>query len=426
MSAPQHETSSLSGKTVCLVSSGHVGSNPRLVKEADALAQAGVRVEVVAVNVTRLPEVQARDSYILDRGLWPCTRIGASGFIARALQAAIQRVSMLAFAVGIKSDWVARKAYAPLIARLSRAAAAIPADLYIAHNLAALPAAQRAASRNKARLGFDAEDFHSGQFADTAANAPSLRLTRHIERLYLPRCDYLTAASPGIGRAYAGACGVDTPITVLNVFSKGDAPERPSQRGSAPHAPSLYWFSQTIGPDRGLEDALVAIAASRSRPWLYLQGRVVPGYERRLNALAATLGVADRLIFVAPSLPDDLPKLASQYDAGLALEPADTANRNACLSNKIFTYLLAGLPVLATDTAGQGELAAEIPGAMRMLPLADPTRWPAIIDALLEPQTLPAARKAAWTAAQGRFNWEREQRAFLQTVTRALRPSIGD
>lgn len=417
----------LSGKTVCLVTSGHVGSNPRLVKEADALARAGARVKVVAVNVTRLPEVQARDSHILGRGLWPCTLVGGGSWASRLLPAVLRRVATLAFSRGIRSDWVACTAYSAHIARLSRAAEAIPADLYIAHNLAALPASWNAATTNNGRLGFDAEDFHSGQFTASEEGALALRLTRHIEQRYLPCCDYVTAASPGIARAYAAANGLNVPTTILNVFPKHDAPASPTKPGRARHSPSLYWFSQTIGPGRGLEDALAAIAASLSRPWLYVQGTAAPGYASHLTALADKLGIADRLVFVAPSLPDELPKLAAQHDAGLALEPADTPNHDACLSNKIFTYLLAGVPVLATDTAGQRELAAELPGAVRMLPLADPTKWPGVIDALLlDPQTLAAARKGAWNAAQDRFNWDREQNTFLHAVMRALQPTTGD
>ena len=46
----QSEHLSLRGKTICLVTSGHVGSNPRLVKEADALVTAGAHVQVIAVD----------------------------------------------------------------------------------------------------------------------------------------------------------------------------------------------------------------------------------------------------------------------------------------------------------------------------------------------------------------------------------------
>ena len=47
---------------ICLVSPGHLSSNPRLVKEADALHEAGYAVRVVAGDVT--PSVRHLDNTI--------------------------------------------------------------------------------------------------------------------------------------------------------------------------------------------------------------------------------------------------------------------------------------------------------------------------------------------------------------------------
>ena len=58
---------------------------------------------------------------------------------------------------------LAALAYGGPVAGLHAAACAVPADLYIAHYVAALPAAGAAAQRHGALLGFDAEDFHSGE-----------------------------------------------------------------------------------------------------------------------------------------------------------------------------------------------------------------------------------------------------------------------
>lgn len=409
----------LAGKIVCLVSSGHIGSNPRLVKEADALAQAGARVTVVATNRTSLPEVQERDNLIIGQNRWASIRVEAGGRIKRAARALLQRLAGLLFSWGLRHDCVAAWAYDPLIATLAATASTVPADLYIAHNLAALPAAHAAARRHNARLGFDAEDFHSGQMGTAPRDVAWTALIRQIEQRYLPRCDYLTAASPGIGRAYADAYGLPQPVTILNVFSRQDAPERPKDR--VIRSPSLYWFSQTIGPGRGLEAVVRAIAASQSRPTLTLQGTLAAGYGDQLTGLADQLGVADRLNFLAPAHPAELARLAAQYDAGLATEPGETINSDICLSNKVFTYFLAGTAILATDTQGQRLLAQEVPDAFEVLPLADHAQWAGKIDALLlAPQRLAVARASAWRAGHERFCWEREQHLFLAVVSKAL------
>ena len=93
---------------------------------------------------------------------------------------------------------------------LLRAATGIPAELYIAHNLGALPAACAAAAKHGSRVAFDAEDFHSGQLS-APSDAHAAAVARSAERRYLPRCAYVTAAAPGIAEAYRDLCGIPLP-----------------------------------------------------------------------------------------------------------------------------------------------------------------------------------------------------------------------
>jgi hypothetical protein len=116
---------------------------------------------------------------------------------------------------------------------LAAAASAQPAHLYIAHNLGALPAAAAAAARHGARLGFDAEDFHRGQYD---ASDPAARAIRSVEERCLPACDGGGVAGVTGTRPYAGG-------------HHGRAERLPlaSRRAPARYAGSplrLYWFSR--------------------------------------------------------------------------------------------------------------------------------------------------------------------------------------
>jgi glycosyltransferase involved in cell wall biosynthesis len=91
------------------------------------------------------------------------------------------------------------------------------------------------------------------------------------------------------------------------------------------------------------------------------------------------------------------------------LEQPTVENRDLCVTNKIFTYMLAGLAVAATDTRGQREILSAVgeagflytPG--RPGELADGVRrW------LHDPSGLARARAASRAAAQSRYNWDLE------------------
>lgn len=411
---------SLTGATVCLVTPGQPSTNPRLVKEADALVGAGAEVHVVACKFEDWAD--DADATFADR---PWTthwlRFGTQAprwldLYQRVRRRACREVSRL---VGMQPG-LAERAFHYIIPELTRTTARIPADLYIAHNLAALPPARRAARRQEARLGFDAEDFHRGQFADSVWNVER-RLTAYLEERHMPHCDYLTAASDGIGAAYAEAIDVPPPTTILNVFpwSARDADvARDVLDAETPDGTrSLYWFSQTIGPDRGLQDALRALPHLPDDVVLSLRGQWASGYESEFREQARELGVHDRVRHLGLVPPEELIVRTAEHAVGLALEHPVCQNRRICVTNKLFTYLVAGIPFVATETPGQQPIVQDLPDAAQGYAPGDVDGLASAVRFLLDAQ---CARQAALRAAKERYSWDVERETFLEVVSRIL------
>jgi glycosyltransferase involved in cell wall biosynthesis len=408
-------------RSVCIVSPGHVASNPRVVKEADALHGAGYRVTVIAGNETAF--VRPFDEEIIARAPWTVVRAGPASLRARVATRAAKAITRAWHqqASGIH-PWLAATAYNAQTSGLTTAACAVPAELYIAHYVAALPAAAAAAQLHGAALGYDAEDFHAGERANDVGASREITLVRTIEGRFLPRCLHRTAASPMIAEAYAELYGVEL-VPVLNVFplpEAGDGPEPPRdvdpRRGL-----SAYWFSQTIGPDRGLQAFIQAMARTRARVTLHVRGSDHWGHGKNLVALAQSLEIGDRVELLPMESPFRMVEFAGQYDVGLSLEADVSESRRRCLTNKIFTYLLAGRPVVLSDTPAQAALAGDLGQAAALVSLSDPATIADQLDRwALAPEALQAAREAAWQLARTRYNWQVEQRAFLASVTRAL------
>lgn len=304
---------------------------------------------------------------------------------------------------------------------LIAAAKRTPAKLYIAHYVAALPAAAAAARRHNALYAYDAEDFHLGDWPEDPQYDLERWLVRCIEGSYLPSCTYVTAASPMIADALAQAYGIKRPQVVLNVFPRIQAPASATPKGTAEPGPSLYWFSQTIGAERGLECAVRAIGLSAHRPHLYLRGHPAAGYVEQLERLAVETGAEGRMHILPPAEPNQMEKLAVDYDLGLASEIRASRNREICLTNKLFSFLLAGLPPLMSATAAQTQFAEEADLADLIYPIDDSTALAALIDRLLgNPARLAALRKHVWRLGQERFNWERECKKVKRLAEQVL------
>lgn len=406
----------------CLVTSAHVSNNPRLVKEADALAGRGHDVRVVAVDVDA--EAAARDDTLMRSRRWRLERVTArragAGVRASArwLAAAVLQRVATAGARGLPAPpGVRDRALSRLLGPLARRAAAERADVVVAHNLEALPAAARAARARSARLVFDAEDLHAEDVPDAARHAGRVALIRDVERRYLPRCNALVASSDGIATALAAAYSVARPTVVLNAFSP--PPARVRRAPARGERQSLYWFSQTLGPGRGIEDAVLAVGMLRA--WdvpveLHLRGAVGAEYRGALTRLAQSREVGDAVHLLPLAPPDEMVALAAQHDVGLALEQGETLNRRLCVTNKILAYLAAGIAVAATDTPAQRAVLDSAPGAGFVYRAGDASELASSLRALLAtPGALETARAASADAASRRFSWERESRTLVAT-----------
>ena len=409
---------------ICLISPGHLSTNPRLVKEAGALAKDGHTVHVISASYSAWGKSA-------DHTCVSCSWIWAAAlpfgplapWHVRLRHLALTRIALLLWRLGLRHHRVAAAAWHPLSGDLIRQARAIAADLYIAHYPAALPAAALAARCHNARYGFDAEDFHLGDPPEHRRYQEQRALIRALESHWLPGAASITAASQGIAEAYADSYQLSTPTVVRNVFSLAQAPAGPTPSGSAHPRPTLYWFSQTIGPDRGLECAVHALALARSRPHLHLRGRLQQGYRDVLIGLATQLGVQHRLHLHPPAPPDEMEYHASSYDVGLVAETGITPNRRIALTNKLFTYALAGIPMLLSDIPAHRQIQSEAGQAARLFRVEDPHSLAEQLDGWLDasPEVLAHARELAYRLGQEHWNWEQEQQSLLDQIARSLK-----
>ncbi|MGH8442775.1 MAG: glycosyltransferase [Nevskiaceae bacterium] len=387
---------------VCFVTPGHLSTNPRLVKEADALLERGCRVSVVTGRF--LPWAMQTDTVFRTRP-WHHVEVPFGSHAGRWNWLGQSLIRHSSRSVG-RLTGIRRLREAglhPALPGLERAARTIGADLYVAHNLAALPAAARAARAHAAAYAFDAEDDHVEELPETPDAADERALRDELLRAYLPGAAFRTASSPMIADGLRERYGCAFTV-IRNVFPLSAA-HGLAEPAAAP-APHLYWFSQTIGPDRGLEEMARILAAMRTRAPLSLRGVPQPGYARRLAAHAIEwLPVID---------PQQVVGSCAGYAAGLSIETEATVNRRRCLSNKVFSYLLAGTPVVLSNTPAQVELARELGAAAVLIDLHRPQESAARLDAWFADDAgrLEAAR-VAWRCARQRYNWDHEKQVFL-------------
>jgi len=401
---------------ICSVTPHQLLNNPRILKEAAALSSAGHEVRVVAVK--KLPEQSALEASAAEGGGWRLQTIDiertAAGRWNWFKTGARQKAALAAWRMVGRGRLLAGLAYTRTFSETVRLITAERTDLVIAHAQPMLAPAWFAARRLGCRWGFDCEDILSEEYADRAHQA----LIRYAERTFIPEADYVTLASSEFSRWLADRYGVTDGVFVANVPSLEEAPEavRPGYPDARPYL-SLYWFSMSIGPMRGLEDAIRALPLIDVPVELHLRGRLLPGYERELRALAAAVNASDRLVVHDLVAPGDVVTAAADHDVGLVLSQPCCDNHEMWMPNKLYAYLMAGLAIAASATRGHRAALAAAPGVGFEYQPGNYTELAARLSLLaVDPHRLRACRDAAFRAARVRFNWETEQARLLDVI----------
>jgi glycosyltransferase involved in cell wall biosynthesis len=408
---------------VCLISSVHPWVNPRLVKEADALAARGHDVTVVTKRVDRWSD--DRDAPLLAGKAWVAVRVGLMRddpadrwrWFSSAVRAGAALRAYRAFG-GMR---LAEEGYYRGFDRVLRAAEDTRAEFFIAHTQGALPIAARAAARAGVRYGFDCEDLLAEEAADGLRDPSVRRAILEIERTYLPGAAYVTATSHAMASYLVDRYAIATPEVIYNVFPNAEFDGLAPPAARAPRDTlELAWISATIGPGRGLEDAVRALARLPASVRLTIFGRMLPAYEPHLRALADRVGVGGRVAVRAIPGPHDIAAAIAAFDVGLSLDLNDCANRSLTVCNKVFEYLQAGLVVGATDTAGQREVIERIPAAGFLYQPGDDAALAGALKIYAsDRRALLRAQTAAWEAGRSRYTWDCDRAVFLAAFERA-------
>ncbi len=404
----------MSAARILIVTNGHLCRNPRPLKEATTLGQAGYDVTVLSVRNHAPSEIV--DAEILRAA--PFRRVvvdAAAGFHGdSALVVWSRRVR----------QWIARQATARLrlatIESLGPGHALLsvavrrPADLTIVHNEVPHWLGTRLLARGR-RVAADLEDWHSEDLLPSDRAGRPITLLRSVENALLHRADYTTTTSHALADALHARYGGRRPHVIANAFPLQVLPARDR---SAP--PSFFWFSQTLGPGRGLEQFLSAWALTRHRSRVVLLGETRAGYDRHLVSLLPS-HLRSQVAFRPLVSPADLPAVIASHDIGLALEQSFIVNRDLTITNKIIQYLNAGLAVVASDTAGQREVLAHDSAAGVIVETHDTGAFAANLDGLLSDRAALARRQAAARRLAGDvYCWEREAPRLLALVEEAL------
>ncbi|MDF1722294.1 MAG: glycosyltransferase [Minwuia sp.] len=406
-------------RRIVIVSGFQVINNPRVVKEADALSELGHDVTVLAAinNLADLPRIMQIT------GNKPWHHIPVLDLSDRRPVNLFRHFMMRLKARAAREALVKFGFEHPLqlghdTGALLRAARSIDADLYSLHLEKSLWVGQQLLADGR-KIRVDVEDWYTEDGLPTDRTRRPVKLMRRAEAELLNNAVHSTATSQAMADALVAAYGCPMPEVIHNSFPTGDRDHidgRNLDRNNRT-LPSICWFSQTIGPGRGLETLVAALPLLPSKVEVHLRGTPRAGF---IEHLVADLPAAIKnLIYVHPQVPQsELLSRLSEHDIGYCGELSDCISRDVTITNKVFEYMRAGQAIVASNTLGQTEVATIAPDAVRIFAQGNAQSLAAALGPLVEnPAARQAASKASVDALLHHFSWEISKDRLQRQVT---------
>jgi glycosyltransferase involved in cell wall biosynthesis len=406
---------------ILIISGHHLCHNPRVIKEADALCAAGHEIEVLGAWLD--PALAERDEQLMSGRDWKFTPI--ADYRHSAGQGRSRWVARLRTRLGSECfkrfGWANAYQLGYVAPELLQAARRRSADLTIGHLEQGLWAADRLLAEGF-NVGVDIEDWYSADLPSESRRHRPIALLAGLERRLLASASHRTCTSHAMSEALATTYRCEPLTVVYNAFPSSELAKRDGLKldRQDPRLTSIYWFSQTLGPARGLEDLFAALPKLCRPVEVHLRAAPMQGCQEWLAE--QTRNIAPCRVFLHDLVGnDELISRISEHDLGFAGEIPYCQNKDLTVSNKIFHYLLGGLAILASDTRGQRELLEQAPAAGVLYPPGEPQRLADAINSfLVSPEKLTATKAAAAQAAGERFAWEREAAKLVDSVERAV------
>ncbi|NJN49773.1 MAG: glycosyltransferase, partial [Alkalinema sp. RL_2_19] len=271
---------------------GHLCNGPRPCKEADALAAAGHDVTVGGIWFDQ--RFVERDQQLLTDKAWRFQPVLDFRGLTRMqqwqrwqirLQAKVARILFLRH--GIRSPHLLGYGAKAML----RFAQAFRADLTIVHSEVGLWVGGCLQAQGD-RVGVDFEDWFSEDLLPEAKASRPIDWIKSLEMQLANHCHYCLVPSEAMASAMAATYDCPRPTVIYNAFPVTNAememavdPDRVYHDRQNLDLPALHWFSQTIGPGRGLETLLQALPHLQSAVEIHLRGNCPTVYQDWLRSL---------------------------------------------------------------------------------------------------------------------------------------------
>ena len=218
------------------------------------------------------------------------------------------------------------------------------ADVVHAHDVNTLPTAWLAAKLSGAKMVYDAHEISTSREGYSKVR----KLVGWIERTLMPRVQGTITTTEARAKYFARAYGVARPVVLQNRPREQQAmrSDRIRTELELDQRWPIILYQGGVQQGRGLERLARVAADVPNAYFVFIGGGRLDGSLRRI---VEELQLEQRVRFIPTVALAELPSYTASADIGVQPIENTCLNHYTTDSNKLFEYVQAGLPVVASD-----------------------------------------------------------------------------
>jgi glycosyltransferase involved in cell wall biosynthesis len=286
-------------------------------------------------------------------------------------------------------------------------------DVAFSNDLDTLPANFIASRLKNAKLVYDSHEYFTG-VPELAERKFVKGIWKTLERIFLPSVKYLFTVNNSIAELYRKEYNVNFKVMrnvpllqKMEFISKAEG----RKKYGLPADQFIYILQGSgINILRGAEEAVEAMQYLEYSTLLILGGGDVLNL---LKEKVKQLSLSDKVIFKPRMSYQEMMQHTQCADVGLTLDKDTNINYRFSLPNKLFDYIHAGIPVLASDLP-EIRKVVEVYKIGLITDTHDPKSLSGIMKKMNDPLLL-AKWQAALPIAAKELNWDKEKSVLTET-----------
>lgn len=238
------------------------------------------------------------------------------------------------------------------------------------------------------------------------------RFWKRIERKTLPKANFVITVNHSLAKIFKTEFNIDAKV-VRNVPYKSK-----NDDGYIPIKNTKYIIYQgAINVDRGIEEMIQAMEFVPNYTFVIAgDGDILDDLKKNVEQLSWK----NRIIFLGKLQPDELKGYTRNAELGVSLEQATCLNYKYCLPNKLFDYIQAGVPVLASDLVEVKKIVLQY-NVGEILVSHQPKQMAKQINDMLSNKEQLAVYKANTKKAADELCWENESKVLEEIFLQYLK-----